>query len=68
MSDSVSYNTPGATENGSDAAKLATNEHSEGDGAVAGKTAQSKAAARTFVTLDVKPWGMLVGTNTSNCH
>ena len=71
MSDSISYNIPEATRNGSDAAKNTTNDHVEGaagGGVIAGGNGHQKAVARTFVTLDVKPWGMLVGINTSKSH
>lgn len=71
MSDSISYNIPEATRNGSDAAKNTTNDHVEGAagrGVIAGGNGHQKAVARTFVTLDIKPWGMLVGTNVPECY
>jgi hypothetical protein len=74
MSDSDSRNIPGSSSDSGDHVKPTTNDHVEvkdketADGVAVGKTAQRKPAARTFVTLDVKPWGMLVGINISKCH
>jgi hypothetical protein len=52
MSDSISNND-----------HLEANDKGAAEGVAAGKTGQLKAAARTFVTLDVKPWGMLAGAD-----
>jgi hypothetical protein len=74
MSNSDSRNIPGSSSDSGDHVKPTTNDRVEvndkgaAEGIAAGKTAQRKPAARTFVTLDVKPWGMLVGINTSKCH
>jgi hypothetical protein len=70
MSNSVSYDTPGSRANNGDCVKT-TNDCVEVDDKGAAEVVAAgkpKAAARTFVTLDVKPWGMLVGTNIPNCN
>jgi hypothetical protein len=74
ISNSDSRNMPGSSSDNGDHVKHATNDYVEvndkgaAEGVAAGKTAQRKPAARTFVILEVKPWGMLVGMNTSKCH
>lgn len=62
MSGSLSHSTLGSPSNGGD--HVAVN-----DTGAAGKTAHPKPAARTFVILDVKPWGMLLSTtNIPRCQ
>jgi len=74
MSSLISHNTPGSPSNSGDDVKPLTNDHFEvhdkgtAEDVAAGKTAQSKCAARTFVTLDVKPWGMLVEPDKPDHH
>jgi hypothetical protein len=74
MSNLVSHNKPGSPSNNGDDVKITTDDHFEArdkgsaEDVAAGKTAQPKRAARTFVTLDIKPWGMLVETDKPDHH